>query len=216
MWKVEQRRCWILLVLVVVRGGVASAASRLATRRIELTDSDLLARRNWSSLDVSILGFHLGMARREAEANARRQGDRVVENDWPYRPCTQEARACAIFDGDQVWIGLDLYFDGRGHVSELRVERVPPFADVSARRANVARRFKGMTRNLFFNYSNGLRTRLLGTEDSRVLPTEPGDKAVRFEYRRLGLALAADPAFGARPADIVVLSLVQPGRPVAE
>jgi hypothetical protein len=207
---------WLLLLLIGAWSRVAIIVPRAAEpkvgRHIELTKRDLFAIKNWTSLDISVLGFYLGMTRKEAQGNAIAQRLRIAIDVPPPAPCPHKNQGedCDIFNRQDHYIGLSIHFDTEDRISRIVVEREPPAADPSVRRADVARRFKGSSHALFFAYTDALRVKLLGPESNRVLPTDRRETAARFSYSRLGVTVGADPAFGPGPAYEVTLVLFAP------
>jgi hypothetical protein len=216
MRQVASWQYWLLLAVLGACSRMAVIGPRPAeqqvTRRVELTQSDLFATKNWNSRDISVLGFYLGMTRQEAQDNARKQALRIAVDSThaPRRHNKKQARDCDILNGQDRYVGLSIHFDTEDRISRIVIEREPPAADPSVRRADVARRFKGSSHALFFAYTDALRVKLLGPESNRVLPTDRRETAARFSYSRLGVTVGADPAFGPGPAYEVTLMLFAP------
>ena len=179
--------------------------------RLELTQKDLFEATNWDSTRVDVLGFHLGMTRQEAHENAKRSGLRLVVPDVRgVAICSGEK--CELCDAKSVCPGIMLDFDHEGKVVGIDILRIEDAAPV-VQKAAIINRFKGKTKLLFSHYSNDLRLRLIGREESRQLPSDQNplyQGMVTYKYPRLGLNLfvSSNPHGPESTSDLIVSFVV--------
>ncbi len=192
----------------------------------EITGVDLFGIKGWDSRQVSVLGFMLGMERREAFMIAQR--DEVHLDDDHGQGCLT-AKTCSVIQGGN-FNGVNLYFGETDVLEKIGIE--VRFRNVSReeRSASVADRFNGVTRRFVESYSDNLRIRTLGRTDvirAGKMPTPPvwankistyfPPAPARFEYQygSLGLILHVDlhdPAMGTDSAiDRLTIEFVRPG-----
>jgi hypothetical protein len=81
-------RCACLLLSLAGAGLCQGGAGKY----IELTAADLFAAHNWNSRQVSVLGFHLGMAWPDVSAQARARGLNLVGQGDPRRQTACEGK----------------------------------------------------------------------------------------------------------------------------
>ena len=163
---------------------------------IELTKVDLFGSFGWQHKTVAVDGFSLGMEQSAAVKLAQSQALKfVIASPKPTAeqqnsPCVEGE--CAVYKKGGNWIGLDIFFDG-GRVAKIKVS-VPADADPEVKKVNVARQFKGQTHQLFNQYSDSLRTRLLGALEARRIPVQVGTNVsnlvnLEYDYRNMGVVV---------------------------
>jgi len=186
-------------------------ASAAGGERLELTQKDLFEAVNWDSTRVDILGFHLGMTRQEANEDAQRNSLRLVIPDVR-GTTTCSGEKCELCDAKFVCPGIMLDFDHDGKVVGIDIFRIQDAAPV-VQKAAIINRFKGKTRLLFNHYSNDLRLKLIGHEDSRQLPSDQNPLyhgMVTYKYPRLGLNVfvSSNPHGPESTSDLIVSFVV--------
>jgi len=156
---------------------------------IELTRTDLFAIPHWSSKDVCVLGFRLGMTRQEAVKHAEILRMKLMGEDE--RQCGATTR-CYVADQRGLTTGVDLVFGRKGQLSSLSITKIAEDSQpVSGGAPWVHWRLKGSTYDLFSNYSDGLRQKVLGAEASKT--TEPITGTLTFRYPQRGAVLEVSP-----------------------
>lgn len=158
-------------------------------KRIEMTETDLFATRGWKSSQVSVLGFHLGMSRKEAVDRATRRG-LDLETDQQVPGCLENS--CEVCHIHGVCVGLWLRFGTDGQVRGMSIMRPPDVAASAVGKACVTHLFKGQTRLFFDHPSKELRLTLFGDE---ARSKEPGraNTSIEYDYPRLGLTVVLSP-----------------------
>jgi hypothetical protein len=158
---------------------------------IELTDRDLLAVHNWNSRQVSVLGFHLGMAWPEVSAQARARNLVLAgEGDPRRRPACEGKGWCLVCEAPGLCDGLSLVFGEEREIVKLSIGKIPEDAAKEVQANALQRRFKGATRKLFDRYSKDLRLKLLGPESSQTTTDANG---IIFTYLKPGLIVEVSP-----------------------
>ncbi len=156
-------------------------SSKTRGTRLELTEVDVLARHDWSSEDVAVLGFHLGMKRAEAMENAReRKLTLMATTHQDTSPCS--VSHCDVCDEKVICNGIGLEFDSGESVDAINIVRTEPDFSSEVRNASIVRHFKGRTYSFFHNYSNELRLKLLGSESKRE-----ENASVKYLYPKFGV-----------------------------
>ena len=176
----------LLAALCFSTATVAFAQSG-SSRTVELTETDLFSLPDWQHQIVSLDGFSLGVTRGQAVEVGKAKG-LVLRNAAMGKvgesrvPCTQQE--CDVGQLGGPWIGIDLFFE-RDRVSKIK-NSVPVDADPEIKKVNVARRFKGLTRQFFNHYSDDLRIKILGSVEPKTtqpkLSTEAESAYTYFEY----------------------------------
>lgn len=187
--------CAVLLLFFGALVLVACSTFQMAVQetmaaRIELTENDLFGSASWTSTQVSVLGFHLGMTWADALTKAREQKLQLKDTKEPadVRMCTGKG-LCEVFNSAGSTIGLTVTFGESQEVTELLVQKISPGVPAYDEKNQVSLRFRGETFKLFHQYSNERRLKLLGPEASssedRLLTT--------FGYPGLGVYLECYP-----------------------
>jgi hypothetical protein len=164
-------------------------AAEPTQKPIELTKVDLFSQPEWQKAPVAVDGFALGMTRSEARRLAETHGLTLALGSAPQsaeeRESVCQQAMCSVRQRNGNYIGVDLYFDRAGHTSRIAIE-FSQAMDLEVQRANVARRFKGLTYRLFNDYSDSLRQRVLGPAEGeeRQVPTI---KFISYKYLSAGL-----------------------------
>ncbi len=194
--------------------------------RLEMTQVDLFGMKGWDSRQVSVLGFRLGMGRRDALLTA--QQDEMRLDDDHGQGCLT-AKTCSVIEEGK-FNGIDLYFGESDIVEKIGIEI--RFRNVSKeeRSASVSNRFTGATHRFVESYSDNLRIRTFGRTDairagkmntpgwvrgtSTGFPSSPAQ--FEYLYSSLGLILHVDlhdPTFGTDPTvDRLTIEFVRPKR----
>jgi hypothetical protein len=183
-----------------------------STERVELTRKDLFEAVNWDSTHVDVLGFHLGMTRHEANDNAHRNGlSLVIPDVRGAGTCSGEK--CELCDAKFVCPGIMLDFAHDDKIVGIDILRIQDAAAV-VQKAAIINRFKGKTSLLFNHYSNDLRLKLLGHEDSREQPSDKNplyQGMMTYKYLRLGVTVFVSPnPHGPESTSDLVISFVAP------
>ncbi len=168
---------------------------------LEITQADLFAAKSWNSNRVSVLGFMLGMERRNALLVA--QQNRLALDDERGQGCLKE-KTCSVLDGNK-YNGVDLTFDDGEVLGKISILAWRKNASKKERSVWIASKFRGATRQLVESYSDNLRIRTLGPADvmqagKMKTPSSwrgsPGRAWLpsrrKFEYNRLGVTLVID------------------------
>ncbi len=193
---------------------------------LEITQVDLFGTKGWDSGQVSVLGFSLGMGRREALLTAQQDGMRLDDDHG--QGCLT-AKTCSVIEEGN-FKGVSLYFGETDIVEKIGIE--VRFRNVSReeRSASVANRFSGATRRFVESYSDNLRIRTLGRTDviragkmntpgwvrgtSENVPSLPAQ--FEYLYNSLGLILHVDlhdpTLMTDATVDRLTIEFVRPGR----
>jgi hypothetical protein len=196
-WTKIARRAALFLACLLMAAFPAAAPSALAGRTVELTEVDLFSLPDWEHQTIAVDGLTLDITKEQVVEIAKRKG-LILRNKQMLRkvgepnvPCTQ--RVCGIDKLGGPWIGLDLFFD-MDRVNKIKVS-VPADADAEVRSVNIAREFKGLTRQFFNNYSDDLRIKILGAADEKKTHpksaggAEPFYTFIEYDYPATGLAV---------------------------
>jgi hypothetical protein len=167
------------LVLPLVCGGATPGT------RIELTAGEPTGSK-WSSLDVSVLGFWLGQARKEAFATARNHSGEL----WDHSSAKlQRIGDCSIASCRlvvlQIYGGAKLDFDAAGLLSGIRIDSSPSLSSA----VNAARQVKGTPGELLSNYSNSLRLELFGKAERTVDDPPIDENFITYFYDSRGISI---------------------------
>jgi hypothetical protein len=154
------------------------------SQRLEITKNDIFANSAWNSTQIEIMGFYLGMSSHDATLHARKLGTSLIAPEMRnYEECTHGL--CELCYPQYICPGVALHFGNEDKVVGITVTRTPEYALPSVRRAAITRKLKGETYELFNNYSNNLRKKLIGIEDSReALPMW-----IMYKYNSRGLIM---------------------------
>jgi hypothetical protein len=155
---------------------------------VELTSVDLFVSPNWQHSPISVEGFTLGITRAQAFEIAKTR-ELTLRDNMPTRrvnegkgPCHQQS--CSVSTPNGNWIGVDLSFES-DRVTKIKVS-VPAEAYPEVKKVNIAREFKGLTRQFFNEYSDSLRTKVLGPAEGKethdVLSSGPDYSYTHIEY----------------------------------
>ena len=148
-------RVGVLVFLCAV--AITPATAQANPRRIELTETDLFSVASWTSAQVDVKGFHLGMQWPDVSKTAKRQGLHLMEQGTPgiEKACSGKKGLCYVLDARNVFISLSAIFGEHHEITDLSVER--PYSVGVDRRVvsnEVVRQFKGSTLLLFSRYSS--------------------------------------------------------------
>jgi len=126
----------------------------------------------WQMKEIAVAGFVLGMTREQAFQIASASGLKL-RSDQPPRalgelkaPCP--ADSCSVSQLNGNWIGVNLFFTS-DRLVKIKVSE-PVDADPEVKKVNIARSFQGLTHELFNNYSDDLRVRILGVAQAEETP----------------------------------------------
>lgn len=167
----------------------------------EITAVDLFRLRGWNSRQVSVLGFRLGMGRKDCVRIAQNQS--LILDDTSGQSCLQDS-SCAVYDGGR-YTGITLSFDRANAVDKISLE-VFRAETAKAERGNlITAKLIGDTRRFAEAYSDNLRVQLLGgaskfnaerpmTRSARrkQLSGFPVPTHMQYIYSGLGLILVLD------------------------
>ena len=201
------RAAFLLAFCALASVGLMGQANDSATSNrpaLELTEVDALAKRDWTSEGVRILGFHLGMSRAEAMENAR---NRKLQLNC--------LRNCDICDQQNVLCtGITLRFASDDLVDAIYVMRPLAEAPEDLRKFSVTGQFKGQTFALFHRYSDALRLKLLGPTAGKA--EDRAMRTTKYYYPGHGLTVyvnrSANPKVSESHADLT-LSFFRPNSP---
>jgi hypothetical protein len=187
-------------MLVGICAFLVSANSKRAYKNnqdaVELTKVDIFSLPDWKSKSVAIDGFTLGITRKEAFEIANERHLSLTSNVPPKAvgelkaPCTQAS--CAVGQTDGNWIGVNLFFE-MDRITKIKVS-VPVDADPEVKKVNIAREFKGLTRQFFNRYSDGLRNRILGPAEGKETRVKVGGENsalanIVYQYPNAGIVI---------------------------
>jgi hypothetical protein len=153
--------------LVILCGVGCSQLKSYQLEHFEITEVDLFGLTEWDATQVSILRMMLGMKRTEVLRIAAKEGLKVEETDMRFgtrKPCA--GQVCFVLTKDEQPIGVDLWFNPKDQIQAIFVD---PMWEAQARghgSAALTNKFKGETHRLVNSYSDELRRKLLGPEDS--------------------------------------------------
>jgi hypothetical protein len=111
---------------------------------------------------MSVLGFMLGMQRKEVFKAAQRAG--VSLDDDSGQACLK-AKTCQVFNQGK-YRGMSPEFNAEDFLESFVIEIVRKDASRDERSAWLVTEFQGETRRLAESYSDNLRIRILGNVDS--------------------------------------------------
>ncbi|HKV05778.1 MAG TPA: hypothetical protein VJO53_11825 [Candidatus Acidoferrales bacterium] len=197
------RYYFLSFVFVAAASGLLTAATRAQNRpaptgrTIELPQDDLFSYKGWTSSQVSVLGFRLGMTRAEAFSHANDQKLTFENVDAAHDTACSTASLCDLYSQGKpyrLYRGIEIHFSKDNRVEGIAIEVTPVGADTVVRRNRLSRSFVGGTYQFFEHYSDSLRLRLLGPESTKHFDQEPGMEWSRttYQYPRLGLIVDCD------------------------
>lgn len=183
-----------IICALIVSDGLGQARLHRG-RAVELTQVDLFSLPDWERNPVAVDGFTLGITREQAFEIAKAR-NLALRPNMPTRtaeeenaPCSQVSCAVSKVNGNA--IGVALFFD-MDRITKIKVS-VPIDADPEVKKVNVAREFKGLTREFFNHYSDSLRNRILGpaegkeTHDLLSTGPDPFYTHIRYDYLQFGV-----------------------------
>lgn len=153
------RTVWLLTVGIACclpSGGAGLAQNTPAA--IEITQVDLFTLKEWDSGQVAFSGFRLGMKRNEAFRNAQAR-ELALDDDFG-QGCLK-APTCYLLQSGR-YIGLSMSFGIQDSIQRIRIETPSSDGSKKDRESWMVRKLRGQTSELFENYSDSLRARLLG------------------------------------------------------
>ena len=144
---------------------------------LEMTQDDVFSEANWTSEEIKILGFQLGMSRADAEENARSHGLTL-----------RCLKYCDVCDTKNVLCkGIGFFFAADDSIESIFVFRPLQEASEKLRNFSVTQEFKGQTFRIFHSYSNDLRLRLFGRESRKE--EELVTQTTKYFYSERGVEL---------------------------
>lgn len=175
------------LSLIVVMFGVGLVSLQASDRSLDITRVDLFSLKRWNSTQVCIDGLRLEMLLPDAKAALLKRGlglfDQVGQG-----PCSAGSRICYVArqaTADGTAVTVELGPGGRIIMVDVGVPEDPATLP-----STIAGRFKGMTREFFFHYSDEFRLKLLGPPDRvKKSPAADAIQVQRYTYDRLGLVV---------------------------
>jgi hypothetical protein len=184
----------------------AQTSQSLAQTPLEITKIDLFGCKGWESTQVSVRGFMLGMARKEAANTA--QSEALILDDDLGQACLKE-KTCNVLSNGK-YIGVSLVFNAEDVVETIIIEAYRRNASREERSVWLSGMFLGNTRQLAADYSDNSRLRILGHADiyEVTTPEEPSvwrrlmrrsreaPIQLKYQYSRLGLVVRADMSDG--------------------
>jgi hypothetical protein len=183
---------WIGSILFLGKLGICQTLAYKSTAAgIELTDSDLFSTRGWSSQQVRVMGFSLGMTWPEVQEHVRARHLDLIGEGVPGKEAACAGQGwCQVCEAQFQCGGLALDFGTSREIIEMSISKVPEDAAKKARHNAIQRRFKGTTRDFFEQYSKDLRLKVLGPESSHE---SVGALGIEYRYRELGLVIEISP-----------------------
>jgi hypothetical protein len=167
---------WAVSVAAWGQAGSDAQASK-QKHVLEMTRVDVFSEANWTSEEIKILGFHLGMSRADAEENARSHGLTL-----------RCLKYCDVCDTKNVLCkGIGFYFGADDSIESIFVFRPLQEASQKLRNFSVTQEFKGQTFRIFHSYSNDLRLRLFGPESRKE--EELVTRTTKYLYSKRGVEL---------------------------
>lgn len=178
-------RTLLLLLFLATSGALLPGAepSQKRPSSIEISQVDVFSLQGWDSSHVSFAGFRLGMERKEAFRNAQ-DWDLTMDDDSG-QGCLKAATCHLLKSGK--YIGLIVTFGISDSIQSIRVE--VPSSNVSRKEKEnwLVAKMCGQTRELFENYSDSLRARLLGIANANWFDATTGvtpfDSPANQEYQ---------------------------------
>jgi len=163
---------------------------------IEITQVDLFSLKGWDSSQVAFFDFRLGMRRNEAFRNAQNQ--ELTMDDDSGQGCLKAASCHVLKSGG--YIGLSLSFGVSDSIQRITIVMPSSSGSKGEKEDWVVTKLRGQTRELFENYSDSLRARLLGIANAnwfdapRGMPpydghTIDGHTIQEYQYYSKGLIL---------------------------
>lgn len=156
-----------------------NASDLKSKRNLEMTEVDVFGSSDWTSKNVRILGFRLGMTKADANENVHRLhlGLRCVDY---CDVCNSENTLCN---------GIGLRFGSDQRVQKMFVVQPLTEAPERLKRFSVTQKFKGQTYAIFHAYSDALRIKLFGQESHRE--EDAATRTTTYSYPKLGVDLRA-------------------------
>jgi len=170
-------------ILVAALPALPSQGVAKAADLIQLTKADPFEVPGWTSAQLSVLGFHLGMTRQAAAAHAHSLGLALRAEILP-GDCPTQAW-CDLCDTHDICNGVALQFSDE-KVITLQIMEVPKDADPAVREKAVQWNLKGNMYSLLNRYSSQLRVKLLGPGVARDTDLRGGGF---FSYPTRGVVL---------------------------
>jgi hypothetical protein len=185
-----------------------------APTRIELTERDLFASDNWTSTQVSVVGFHLGMSWSDALRTARAEKLQLRAEGTPglEQACAGQGR-CDVFDAEGRPTSISMTFGEKQEINDLSVEKIYTGASPWAEKNQVCLRFKGRTFSLFNQYSKELRLKLLGTDAGTSEDRDHGFTTITYPRYGVNLEISACATKSLEdPCSLLIVHFMQPAR----
>lgn len=180
--------------------------------RAEMTQADLLSRKEWTSTEVQVAGLYLGMARSAASASASKNGFHLMQYGPPLYnllPCS-DYFYCFLASPQGLSDDVSIRLGKRDEIVEIDLDVRP-----LEYRGRILREMKGQAYRFFHDvYSDAERLELFGPETRRELSEggySPVAKDTRYIYAKRGIAITVSPNPMTAPVpELVTLSLIPP------
>lgn len=172
---------------------------------VELTQVDLFSLPDWQHRPVAVDGFFIGMARKEAMQSATQHGVELIRPKVRPTCCpvSDVYQAVGKYHGHGNFTGIRLYFDEADRISKIGIE-ISEGMDPDVKEANITRKFKGLTSQLFTHYSDGLRQQIFGIANPKESPrthvADDNDVVLEYDYPLAGVAVMTSMDTRERPA----------------
>ena len=195
-------RCMLFCILISLFCFHNVEGQENISQRSEITMIDLFENKDWNSTNVEIMGFYLGMSLHDATLHAQELGVSLINPDLRnFQQCSHGI--CELCYSNHVCPGVTFDFGKGDNVLSIEITRIPEDASPSVRKAAITQKFKGNTYELFNNYSNNLRHKLLGEENSREsVQRDPRFIKYKYDHRGVILMIVTDPFVSEKEFDL--------------
>ena len=195
--------------------GMASflVASDKPTHSLEITEVDLFSSRQWTSLDISVGGFTLGMTKEDVNRLAAQKAYKIFDTLGRKQECEQNR--CDVYSQGSRPLGVSLVYGEDAKLREIEIDSFQMYSESGEpdwAKDVMALKLHGDTDRLVNHFSEELCHKLLGNETRKE---ENGNSRVStasatYENRGIVIHYAIDLRGKQRSFFDLELSLIQP------
>jgi hypothetical protein len=195
--------------------GIASflVASDEPTNSLEISKVDLFSSRQWTSLDISVGGFKLGMTKEDVSRLAEQKGYKILDTLGRNQECEQ--KRCDVYSRGSRPLGVSLVYGDDAKLREIEIDSIQMYSESGEpdwAKDVIALKLHGDTDQLVNHFSEELCHKLLGNETRKE---QDGNSRVStasaiYENRGIAIHYMIDLRGKQRTFFDIELSLIQP------
>jgi hypothetical protein len=165
-------------------------ASNKASSSLEITEVDLFSFRQWTSLDISVGGFKLGMTKEDVSRLAERKAYKILDTLGRKQECEQER--CDVYSQSSRPLGVSLVYGDDAKLREIEIDSSQMYSESGEpdwAKDVIALKLHGDTDRLVNHFSQELCHKLLGNETRKEQDGNSRVSAASAIYENRGIAI---------------------------